>query len=287
MSIRLLTRIAAHGHFAPHGPNFNRERIEALRKLLVHYPELPVAVPPAQTLSYWKGQFAFLLKSNKYQHGHLMHANGKMAYVRIPKAGNTSMAFSILQSRFPYLDEQVLGTAGINYLTDYFLEKESRPEEIFAVVRNPFARIVSVYRDFLEQDQGRNFYGDYLFGFIRKPLSFPEFVARIALIPDRLKDQHLKPQYTFLNWYKSQGIQTHIFQLEKPAVVAEFLGARGMKLNRLNSTGNAYDYRQYYDEQSLSDVQKMYRQDLKEFGYEQSCLELKTYLATQKPAKIT
>ena len=112
-------------------------------------------------------------------------------------------------------------------------------------------------------------------------------MARVAVIPDRLKDQHLKPQHTFLHWYKSQEIEMRIFQLETPAPLAEFLSSRAMDLKRLNTTGEGYDYRQYYDAQSLNDVQKMYTQDLKEFGYEQSYVDLKTYLASGKPAKTT
>src|SRR5690606_5029516 len=99
--------------------------------------------------------------------GHLYLREKGLAYVRIPRAASTSLSKAMLLANFPHLRKNEFTSGEINFLTDHYLqshiEKDDSPREFFTVVRNPFARLVSVYRTFFELPHEPFLYEDYLF----------------------------------------------------------------------------------------------------------------------------
>jgi hypothetical protein len=148
----------------------------------------------------------------------------------------------------------------------------------FTVVRNPFARIVSVYRAFFENKGVHFIYEDYLFGIFRHTASFREFVETVQLIPDLLKDQHLRPQHLFLQYYHRQKIQVHVFALEEPAAWSDFLRRYTMEIPMVHVSDPPYDYRAYFDSTSLQIVFSLYQTDILHFGYEPAYRDLKRWV---------
>ncbi len=191
--------------------------------------------------------------------GHLSISKLKLYYIRIPKSGNTSISKNFTSTQ-------------INLLTDAWLQHDlSALQEFtgFTVVRNPLHRLVSVYHDIFEQDRAEIFiYQNYLGGILTKDLSFKEFVKRIVNIPDRLKDQHFKPQHLFLDAYFEQNLKPTVFKLEQPEILIDFLKPYGLNLVHLNKTSD-YHYPDYYDSETLELAIKMYTRDFKMFDYEQ------------------
>ena len=228
-------------------------------------------IPEWPWLRYWLGQLAFFKNAFKRQGGHLSAPAVRLCYIRNPKAASTALSYLMLSANYQELKHFSITREKINFLTDVNLNRQlsavDRKALFFTVVRNPFARIVSAYRQFFEQQQDLLIYEDYLFGVLRSYHSFKDFLNIIKLIPDILKDQHLKPQHTFLTFYERQGIEVKILKLEERDTVEEFFYAYGLTLKPLNQS-DAYDYRAYYDEDTLKLVHQLYDEDIRRFGYE-------------------
>lgn len=266
---QLLVLILRHGTWRQRGKNFNQSRAEALSEVREFVPNHGTALRGGTTNNL-VGQLSFIKNSFTLKGGHL--TAGNLSYIRIPKSANTSMSMAMLEKLYPTLKQKTMDSTQINYLTDVNLhcKKESRENQCyFTTVRNPFSRLVSVYRDFFEHSDSSFIYHDYLFGVLHPQLSFAEFVDRITRIPDRLKDQHIKPQCAFLNYYVKENVPVKIFKLEEIEKLQEFLSSYSLHLPHLNKSTDAYDFKKYYTPALLRKVHHLYRTDVAKFGYEQ------------------
>lgn len=266
--IQLATQILKNGTLRSGRQNFNAERAKNLETLQEFIPE-GRTVQQRNSFPYLLAQAAFIRASFRKKGGHIRV--GDLAYIRIPKSANTSVSYAMLIKKYPALQEKNPNETQINFLADVNLlsVKEVANERFFTVVRNPFARIVSVYRDFFETNRGQFMYEDYLFGILKHDLSFAAFVDRISKIPDKLKDQHLKPQHLFTEPYERLGIAVQFFQLEDSPALKSFLNENEMELTHHNKSGAAYDYTQYYTRDLLQQVYALYQTDIEKFGYGQ------------------
>ncbi|QOI97525.1 MAG: sulfotransferase family 2 domain-containing protein [Flammeovirgaceae bacterium] len=273
--LSLLTVIAKHGSFKTPATDFaflQKSQLAGFEKFLPNQslPEKPL---PHKNLivHQFKSTGAHLKSSLRQQGGHLVAPEKKLFYVRIPKAANTSCSFALLKINFPDLPKTITSTQ-VNLITDCWLEDKVGPAlktlTGFTVVRHPLHRLVSVYRDFFERNDSDFIYNDYLFGILPKSLSFDEFVYRISKIPDRLKDQHFRPQRQFVASYLKRKIPVKIFKLEKPEALQKFLSAYGLEFPHLNQTP-PYDYRVYYSGSTLKIARNMYASDFALFNYDQ------------------
>jgi hypothetical protein len=230
---------------------------------------------------------AAFAKGSVTPHGGHIHAPFlNIAYIRIPKAASTSVSYSILKVIYPGLSTIPLDPKEINFLTDANLRRSMSQSDtndiFFTVVRNPFARIVSVYRDYISNSENENVFEDYLFGILSRRLSFKDFVKRIEGIPDLLKEPHIKPQHHFVDYYKKKNPNVVILQLEKPDEVNSFLSIYGLEMPVLNASREDYDYRDFFDSETFEMVARMYRTDVKMFRYEQESRALRELFQTNQ-----
>lgn len=191
------------------------------------------------------------------------------------------MSKGMLEKIYPALKQKAINEKQINYLTDVNLRVQasnSTSHTYFTIVRNPLSRLVSVYRGFFEGNSKNFIYRDYLFGVLPQNLSFSDFVDRLTCIPDRLKDQHLKPQHRFLEYYEGKKKIIKIFKLEDSEKVNQFLDQNNLQLPHLNKNLGNYDYRSYFNTKSLNAACKLYQADIERFGYKTEAEELKEYI---------
>lgn len=285
--LQLAAQLVRYGTLRPQGPDFRINRAKSLASLQEFIPpasrERLAAVPSAQATTVVKnltGQLAFIRAAFRVNGGHLRGSS--VAYVRIPKSANTSIGYAMLVSQYPALRDRNVTETQINFLTDVNLHAgiTADSEKFFTVVRNPFARLVSVYRDFFETQHESFLYADYLFGILPPHVSFAEFITRISKIPDRLKDQHVKPQHLFLKPYEQAGKTVTVFKLEARDALESFLQANGMELVHRNKRGAAYDYTAYYTPDLVEKVYALYQTDIERFGYGAEYEALKARLAS-------
>ena len=227
------------------------------------------------------GEAAFFKRSFFPAAGHLHNSYHNISYVRIPKSASTSMAWTMLCSLYPSLTSYSLSPTEINYLADVNLQtkiKDRTGEIFFTVVRNPFARLVSVYRDFFENKTHESTMKDYLFSILPNTLSFEEFVSRISLIPAPLLEPHLKSQAAFVDFYEKKGYNVVVLKIDKPGEVEAFLSIYGLKLPLLNMSTESYDYRNYYSKTTFDKAFQVYQDDLRKFNFELEVNDLKKFL---------
>lgn len=259
--------------------NFSLRREQALREAgIPHPPENNGWQRPKKWLQNSAvlraliAEAAFLKRSLRDEGRHLPLVEKGICYVRIPRAASTSIMSSILQIQLPRIPVKGMAGEHVNFLADSYVSKRLKAEEkdclFFTVVRNPFARIVSVYRTFLEGPSKDFIYDDYLLGIIHKACSFRDFVKVVWCIPDSLKDQHIKPQTQLLEFYSRRRIPVEVFKLEQPQAVRNFLLQAGLDLEPLDPSRAPYDYREYFDPETVRLVADIYASDITAFGYE-------------------
>lgn len=224
-------------------------------------------------LANFIGTTAFIKGAYQKKGGHLTTQHQKLFYVRIPKAASTSLAQVMLGLIKPELRDRSLDATQLNFLADAWLQssvdKELKNFNGFTVVRNPFDRIISVYRDFFAPDSTKPFiYQNYLGGILPQTLSFDEFIERVSRIPDRFKDQHFKPQHLFLKPYQHKGINVRVFKLEEPELLQDFLQPFGITLPHLNKLPETTPVS--FRENTLNIIRKMYAFDFEVYGYDQN-----------------
>jgi hypothetical protein len=136
----------------------------------------------------------------------------------------------------------------------------------FAIVRNPFHRIVSCYNDKIVLNRGfasKKGWGN---------LTFEEFVTKISKIPHSTMNPHFKPQYTFLTRSDGGLIIDYFGKFESLPEAFETIKKRGgfpdeIELPQRNkSTGRTVS--EYYTKKIKEKVEYIYKKDLDLFEYE-------------------
>lgn len=150
----------------------------------------------------------------------------------------------------------------------------------FSFVRNPWGRLLSCYRDkVLFQAKGftnstqRAGVADCFARYekIRPDMAFGEFVSAVASIPDEEADAHFRSQYTFLSNARGEiavdyigrfeSLSSDLIEIQTIAKMPPFT------LPVFQATGVGSDYREHYDANTRSLVEKRFVKDIDWFGY--------------------
>jgi hypothetical protein len=126
----------------------------------------------------------------------------------------------------------------------------------FAFVRNPFERLVSEYFWRLKNN---HLHGDTV---------FPDFVENVVS-KEYTHDKHLMPQYLFVTNTKKEIIVNRIGKFESMTEDFEsIMHSKNLfiKLPVVHKS-KKYDYRDYYDNETLRIVTDIYSEDLNLFNY--------------------
>lgn len=188
------------------------------------------------------------------------HRNN-IVYVRVPKAGNTSLC-NILEG-------------GCKEIVDLSRLRALYPGcKVFSFVRNPWARLVSGYNEKMsrpelsgERPAKRLREIDKRF---RAGMRFEKFAKLICVLPDNRTEKHFRSQSYFLK-HEGQLIPDFVGRLEQIEqdwpVLQETMGVQ-LQLRHVNKTGGS-DYRSYYSDTGIRDwVANRYAEDISTFGYE-------------------
>ena len=285
--LKLLLHIVQSGKLRHTGFDFTERRSRSLEGLKAFLPPGFVHKKSGSrfrhpVLRKFVAEAAYLKSCLDLRGNHLSLSAPALSYVRIPRSASTALCKAILEHQFPALKAQALSSQQINHLADvhshHILTGEDKGNNFFTVVRDPFARIVSVYRQFFESAHLPFLYDDYMFGILKKQMSFKDFIRVVKDIPDFLKDQHLKPQHRFLSYYEKANTNVHIMKVEQADTVSAYLEKYGLKFEAFNRDPEPYDYREYYDQEILEIVSEIYQKDISQFGYAGSYDELRSYL---------
>ena len=211
----------------------------------------------------------------------------KTIFIHIPKAGGTSIETVLCD--FPLFRYQLVNKFNwygnirndetkyeLDHSTMAYLKKNCKYYDnsyfSFAIVRNPYARLVSEYH-----------YCKYQYSrFIKKLDSFKDFVYELKnkfdyVLKNKEKDHlyvsHYLPQYLFTHNYRKIKIVNKIYKLENLneewSNICEILDIdKELIRSEKNASKFKYNYKDYYDEDLKSIVYEMYKDDFEIFNYE-------------------
>lgn len=188
----------------------------------------------------------------------------KLIYVRVPKCANTSVMKSIAGAEKRRMWSTEIMTIDPEWTT-------------FSFVRNPWARLVSTYRDKASPDSTSPRMVDGVFqGFVKAGIpvfpnmTFAEFCEVVCAIPDSKTDKHLCSQVSFLIRDQQPIVQTigRVESLESDwnSIMAE----AGLDFEPLHLNKSRHDhYSEYYDDKRLINlVGDRYAEDISRFNYD-------------------
>jgi hypothetical protein len=188
-----------------------------------------------------------------------------IVFIHIPKAAGTSINTALF--------DRFMGHArAIDVLRWGSAELQALPR--FAVVRNPWERLVSAYR-FAKSGAG---IGKAAAGMRRPELyraaefeSFERFVHEWLAPRDVAKlDGVFRQQHPYVSDKQGRLLVHHLGRLEDLGPTCGFIEkaiGRPIEIPRVNLSGQPVDYRQMYTAQTAALVGQIYREDVEKFGY--------------------
>ena len=205
----------------------------------------------------------------------IVSALHKFIFVAIPKTGTHSVRQALrehmgtrdleqvglfVQKRFPIPELAQLqhGHLSLHQVRPYLRPEEWQSFFKFAFVRNPFDRFIS-YCAFRTRGQEL---------FERDPKSVMRHYLFEAPPQDHLLFQ---PQYQFVTGDDGQLLTDYVGRVERMQEsydeIAGKIGIPSRPLERVNATERR-DYRDYYDQQLIDGVARLYARDLELFDYQ-------------------
>jgi len=136
----------------------------------------------------------------------------------------------------------------------------------FAIVRNPWDRLVSCWKNKIEVPIVYNYYYEALGVSHPKSLSFADFIRRLnagALYTDR----HWTPLHSLIKLDSVDFIGRFENLQEDFDIVCDKIGISQQQLPHKNKTKHRH-YTEYYDDETRQIVADKYAKDIEYFGYE-------------------
>ena len=191
----------------------------------------------------------------------------RFVYFEVPKTGTSSLKDLLTEHAEITKMKRRLG----------FLEYPDYRR--FALVRNPWDRILSCYLNKIKKDE--NFEnGKFKNGVMRKfdrfnafyaGMPFDEFVRAVGKIPDEIADGHFASQHRRLV-LDGELVIDHLARFENFwEETSGFLTTVGLDVNvhvpHLNKSERSKRYTAYYDDETIRVVEERYEEDIRLFGY--------------------
>lgn len=193
----------------------------------------------------------------------------QLVYVRIPKSGNSSIRGSI--------DGAINGRMSSSRIVGL-----SEGWTSFSFVRNPWARLVSAYRQKVHEDYAcKKMVNGVYKGFldsgvpVHKNMSFAAFCEVVCAIPDMRTDKHLRSQSSFVI-RKGVPIVSFLGKVETmESDWSKLMDRVGLdfKLAHLNHTSHQHYSNYFTDTRLINLVGDRYAVDVRNFDYDFSTVE--------------
>lgn len=225
------------------------------------------------------GNLTFLRNPEKSYAQFFVSDEQKLAYIRILKCGSTSVLRSFLPLVHKPFENYPLKASSIDSIAHYLVRhtlSDTSDYVIFSVTRNPLERLVSAYLDVFNPPHS---YPEIPFNIFRSCRTFKDVVKLLDRIPDRYRGPHFVSQTRILGLLKGRDVLR--FDLDasgQDTRLEHFLNAHGMAMHRENPYGTPYDFRTFYDTETLELAYRIYERDFEMLGYKRAYLDLKESL---------
>lgn len=163
-----------------------------------------------------------------------------------------------------------------------FLRLDTEDIFVFAFSRNPLTRLVSAYENKVVQESYQPIMQNY-FGAIYPDMPFAEFVRAVCRIPDWWSDEHFRSQSSDI-FPRGKDKVDYIGSVENLSEdiqpVRNKLGLPQPKTTNTTKSKSERDMSDYYTQDLAAAIYRRYRDDFKNFNYEDEYREI---LKTLKP----
>jgi hypothetical protein len=190
----------------------------------------------------------------------------KVIFIHIPKSAGASMSEFLAvkpTNNVHHKDLAILTNIKKGMYTDYFK---------FAIVRNPFARLVSVYGHYI--GGGNKSQHDRSIQEIFRALKYSGFVRNInnlsSIIPSYEQDLHpcIMSQYEYICDNNGDVLLDYIIYFERLQEGVDYIGER-LNIQRefphRNNSGSQHKYQDFYTQELIDIVAGQYRKDISLF----------------------
>ena len=166
-----------------------------------------------------------------------------MNFIHIPKTGGTSIksALNIRKLGHPTLKSYTANT--------------------FTVVRNPFDRLVSLFR--YAKTKNTFYYKTHKYYSLIAKCNFDTFVE---ILPDVCDKFIARPQSDFICDSKDNLLVDHVLRYE--TLQKDFNKFWDIKLPHLNKSDRHEDWERYYNKNTIKTAYEFYKRDFKNFNYD-------------------
>jgi len=198
--------------------------------------------------------------------GNLLIIRKRYVYIALPKVACTSLKKAFRRC----------GAESISKAKEKIILKDNKYFK-FSFVRNPYDRIVSCWKNKVQNPQvretvGNNMYmGFYKYDNIVGGMTFKEFVKSISELPDEESNSHFKSQYTFLTDKNGKLFVDFIGKFENLEKdykkMCKRIGVKKIPKLEHKRRSKRKHYREYYDEKTKKLITERYKKDLELFGY--------------------
>ena len=214
-------------------------------------------------------------------HENILLENHKSIYIPIPKVACSTikaLCAQLLGLQVPSHDvEEEIHRLDFPCVKKYRIAQDYGDYFKFAIVRNPWARLVSCYNDKIAYDRGHvydrfeNAFTAYLkkMGVFEPGMSFDRFVGVVCEIPDEFAEGHFRSQHAFLTDQKGRMLADFCGRVEQLDtdfdVIASKLGI-DVALPRIRK-GKTAGYQTYYTKETARLIARRYERDIELLGY--------------------
>jgi hypothetical protein len=200
-------------------------------------------------------------------------AESRVLYVPIPKAANTSVRRALCPCLHLSIDSVQDVHKDERLPIKPWSEVASQISEnsyLFTVVRNPYTRILSAYRDKVVRMNAK-LISLQAMG-IERTDNFDTFLTACARWPRKMLNDHFIPQSDLLAGPSATGILEYVKCEDLPAVwsqVADRIEAAGCPrpAQPLHENRNSFSACPEFSPKHVSIIQRLYREDFERFGY--------------------
>ncbi len=197
-----------------------------------------------------------------------------VGYIQIPKVATRSIRQAFEASSAGLTGESLSLDVLEKQFSKHITHDQIRPHVgnafLFAFVRNPLTRLHSAYRDKIvnaERAGKANIFACHGMTF---GMTFEQFVKRVAEIPDRSIDRHLRSQASFLTDKSGCLIPDFIGQLESFQEGWEAVREKVPSLHTVphRNSSQTVDHSTAYSPEIKKIARIRYQKDFELFGYE-------------------